>query len=76
MQAKPLCYAYKVLLKIYFILKTSVITVLEHCLEDLNNLGTCLNLFEAFLQKIEKKRENRKKRKRKQKKEKGRGETN
>jgi hypothetical protein len=56
MQAKPLCYAYKVLLKIYFILKTSVITVLEHCLEDLNNLGTCLNLFEAFLQKIEKKR--------------------
>jgi hypothetical protein len=61
----------KSFIKIYFILKTSVITVLEHCLEDLNNLGTCLNLFEAFLQKIEKKRENRKKKEKKTEKGKG-----
>jgi hypothetical protein len=50
---------------------------LQHCFEDLRNIGICLNCFEPFLQKIQNKSENRKeKSKRNQKKEKGQGEPN
>jgi hypothetical protein len=44
MQAKSLCYAHNFFCwKTSFILKTSFITDLKHCVEDLKNLETWLN---------------------------------
>jgi hypothetical protein len=52
MQASPSCYAHKVLLKKKIILKSSFVTGLQHCLDDLKILGNCLDQIEANMQKI------------------------
>jgi hypothetical protein len=57
----------KFYLKTYFILETCLITDTEHCLEQLKNIGICLNCFEWNLQRIWIKPEIRKRKKKRNK---------
>jgi hypothetical protein len=63
MQASLLAMFMKFTEKFPFISKISFITSLEHCLDYYNNLGICLNWFEAFFCKLYETNRNQKKEK-------------
>jgi hypothetical protein len=60
MQAKPLCYAHKVLFKNTFYFENMFLIGLKPCSEFLQIYESGLTLFGCIMQNLQKKRRNRK----------------